>query len=156
MLRTGQILVVELKNRKVAVHQPRLAGWWPEAHTIRKVAADQPRLAGWATDHSPATVCRFDPRKKVRFNLLTLAGEWSLFKPATYGRCSQVYWCSLGPMRAMSLGAQLIEIAVSNFSSDLEKCKELDDKSLVQSGEHQWTLQQITLWTACQVWDGKI
>ena len=79
-----------VKNRKVAVHQPRLAGLWPEAHKIRKAAVDQPRLAGWATDRSPATVCRFDPRKKVRFNLLTSAGEWSLFKPATYGRCSQV------------------------------------------------------------------
>ena len=86
----GRWTTTFFKNRKVAVHQPRLAGWWPEAHTIRKVAADQPRLAGWGTDHSPATVCRFDPWKKVRFNLPTLAGLWPLFKPATYGRCSQV------------------------------------------------------------------
>ena len=54
------------------------------------MAVHLPRLAGEATGGSPATVSRFEPRKKVWLNLLASAGEWPLFKPAAYGWCSPV------------------------------------------------------------------
>ena len=81
----------EVKIRKVAIHLPRFAGLIPKWDKLRKVAVHLLRLAGKATDGSPATVSRFEPRKKVWLDLLTLAGEWSLIKPAAYGWCSPAW-----------------------------------------------------------------
>ena len=45
-----------------------------------------PRFAVLATDRRTATISSFDPQKKVRIELQTVA----LFKTAIYGSCSQV------------------------------------------------------------------
>ena len=74
----------------MAAHLPRFAGLCPKRGKLRKVAVHLPRLAGEATGGSPATVSRFEPRKKVWLNLLASAGEWSLIKPAACGWCSPV------------------------------------------------------------------
>ena len=44
-----------------------------------------------ASVHRTDTVGSFDPRKKVRIELQTVAVLSTLFKTAIYGRCAQVY-----------------------------------------------------------------
>ena len=41
--------------------------------------------------HRTATVSSFDPRKKVRIELQTVAVLWTHFRTAIYGWCSQVF-----------------------------------------------------------------
>ena len=60
------------------------------AHELRKVSIELPRFAVLASVHRTATVSSFDPRKKVRIELQTVAVLWTLFKTAIYGRCAQV------------------------------------------------------------------
>ena len=57
---------------------------------LRKVSIELPRFAVLASVHRTATVSSFDPRKKVRIELQTVAVLWTLFKTAIYGRCAQV------------------------------------------------------------------
>ena len=54
------------------------------------MSIELPRFAVLATNRRTATVSSFDPRKKVRVELQTVAVIWTLFKTAIYGRCAQV------------------------------------------------------------------
>ena len=54
------------------------------------MSIELPRFAVLASVHRSATVSSFDPRKKVRIELQTVAVLWTLFKTAIYGRCAQV------------------------------------------------------------------
>ena len=89
----------------MAVHLIRFAGLFPKWDKLRKVAVHLLRIAGKATDGSPAEVSRFEPRKKVWLNLLTLAGEWPLIRPNAYGWCSPV--SGLANLRFRILGHSL-------------------------------------------------
>ena len=60
------------------------------AHELRKVSIELPRFAVLASVHRTATVSSFDPQKKVRIELQTVAVLWTLFKTAIYGCCAQV------------------------------------------------------------------
>ena len=60
------------------------------AHELQKVSIELPRFAVLASVHRTANVGSFDPRKKVRIELQTVAFLWALFKTAKYGRCAQV------------------------------------------------------------------
>ena len=56
------------------------------------MSIELPRFAVLASVHRTATVSSFDPRKKVRIELQTVAVLWTLFKTAIYGSCAQVCW----------------------------------------------------------------
>ena len=61
------------------------------AHELRKVSIELPWFAVLASVHRTATVSSFDPQKKVRIELQTVAVLWTLFKTAIYGCCAQVF-----------------------------------------------------------------
>ena len=54
------------------------------------VSIELPRFAVLASVHRTATISSFDPQKKVRIELQTVAVLWTLFKTAIYGCCAQV------------------------------------------------------------------
>ena len=54
------------------------------------MSIELPQFAVLASVHRTATVSSFDPRKKVRIELQTVAVLWTLSKTAIYGRCAQV------------------------------------------------------------------
>ena len=85
------------------------------AHELRKVSIELPRFAVLASVHRTATVSSFDPRKKVRIELQTVAVLWTLFKTAIYGCCAQVY-CMVMESRMWSVIVCMILCGLIWFS----------------------------------------
>ena len=89
------------------------------AHELRKVSIELPRFAVLASVHRTATVSSFDPRKKVRIELQTVAVLWTLFKTAIYGCCAQVLSVPVGSSVQVQLRTE-ISLIITLFSQTLK------------------------------------